>query len=136
MRNAPANKSHHAHSVTTIFTSISEGLSYASYNTAAIYNACDMAISPLKKLQNSFLKKTGLLNENTLLQFNLAPLESRQHFSILKLFHRHNFGNEPKHFKTLFKHATTPRRNTTSECMLHSKQLINSCGRRFILSNA
>ena len=58
-------------------------LCYAEYRTAAIHHACDTAIAPLNKLQDSFLTELQLSSEEALLQFNLAPLESRRDIAMV-----------------------------------------------------
>ena len=96
-------------------------LSYAEYRTAAIYHACDTAISQLNRLQDSFLAELGISREDALLEYNLAPLERRRDIAMLGLIHRCTLGNGPEHFRDFYKPATTPRRNTRSGCRLHSK---------------
>ena len=107
-------------------------LSYAEYRTAATYHACDTAISPLNRLQDSFLAELGISREDALLEYNLAPLESRRDIAMLGLIHRCTLGNGPLHFKEFFTPATTLRRNTRSGGRLHSKQLMDIRDRPFL----
>ena len=107
-------------------------LSYGEYRTAAIYHACDTAISPLNRLQDSFLAELGISREDALLEYNLAPLESRRDIAMLGLIHRCTLGNGPLHFKDFFTPATTLRRNTRSGGRLHSKQLMDIRDRPFL----
>ena len=78
-------------------------LSFAEYTTAAIYHACDTAIAPLNRLQEIFLAELGLSSEDALLEFNLAPLESRRDIAMLGVIHRCGLGKGPEHFKAFFK---------------------------------
>ena len=107
-------------------------LSYAECKTAAIYHACDTAISQLNRLQDGLLAELCISREDALLEYNLAPLESRRDIAMLGLIHRCTLGNGPEHFRDFFKPATTPRRNTRSGCRLHSKQLMDIRDRPFL----
>ena len=103
-------------------------LSFVEYRTAAIYNACDTAIAPLNRLQEIFLAELGLSSEDALLEFNLAPLESRRDIAMLGVIHRCGLGKGPEHFKAFFKFATTPRSSTRAGSRMHNKQLVDIMG--------
>ena len=74
-------------------------LSLAECRTAAIYHACDTAIAPLNRLQEIFLAELGLSSEDALLEFNLAPLESRRDIAMLGIIHRCALGKGPEHLR-------------------------------------
>ena len=71
------------------------------------------------------LAELGLSSEEALLQFNLAPLESRRDIAMLMIIHRCALGKGPEHFRAFFKFATTPRSSTRAGSRMHNKQLVD-----------
>ena len=100
-------------------------LSYLEYRTAAIYHACDIILAPSDKFHNKFLTEVGILAEDALFHFNLAPLTCRRDMAMLGLIHRCTLGKGPNHFKEVFKRSTAQRRNTRAGSTEHDKQPVD-----------
>ena len=52
----------------------------------------------LDRVQDKFLEDVGITSQDSLLQFNLAPLASRQDIAMLDLVHRALLRKGPEHF--------------------------------------
>ena len=110
----------------------SQLLSYLEYRTAAIYHACDTVLAPLDAFQEKFLREIGISEEDSLFNFNLAPLSSRRDIAMLGLIHRCVLNKGPEHFNTFFAASTQQRRNTRSASATHGKQLSDIDNKRFL----
>ena len=72
-------------------------------------------------MQRGFLRECGLSDEEALLHFNLAPLETRRDIAKLGLIHRSVLGGGPRHFANSFcpLHRRFPRNMTNNFNHLH-----------------
>ena len=69
-------------------------------------------------MQRRILRECGLSDEEALLHFNLAPLETRRGIAMLGLIHRSVLGCGPRHFASMF--LPSP----PSASQKHDKQLL------------
>ena len=77
-------------------------LSFVEYRTPAVYHATKTTLSGIDLVQRRFLRECGLSDEDALLHFNLAPLETRRDIAMLGLIHRSVLGCGPRHFANMF----------------------------------
>ena len=73
---------------------------------------------PKQLWQRRFLRECGLSDEEALLHFNLAPLETRRDIAMLGLIHRSVLGGGPRHYANMF--LPSP----PSASQKHDKQLL------------
>ena len=78
-------------------------LGFVEYRTPAIYHATDSVLEPLDKVQGKLLKVVGCTPREALLNWKLAPLETRRDIAMLGLIHRTALGKGPSHFKRFFR---------------------------------
>ena len=97
-------------------------LSYAEYRTSAIYHACYSTLAKIDKVQTDFLDEIGVSDEDSLMNFNLAPLQLRRDIAMLGLIHRTVLGQGPKHFKDMFFEEVCPNRRCSRRAR-HKHQL-------------
>ena len=101
-------------------------LSYLEYRTAALYHATCTALQPLDRVQESFLRETGITSMEALMLFNLAPLSTRRDVAMLGLVHRAVLGKGPEHFREFFKlseRRTTLNTRLGARRRRHGRQL-------------
>ena len=110
----------------------SQLLSYLEYRTPAIYHACDNTLAPLKQFQDKFLGELGIIPEDALVHFNIAPLSCRRDMAMMGLLHRAALGKGPDHFKQFFKLSTAERHCTRSGSGRHSRQLLEIRNEHFL----
>ena len=84
-------------------------LSYLEYGTPAVYHATSSVLKPLDRLQDRFLRETGVSTLEALMVFNLAPLATRRDVAMLGLIHRTVLGKGPQQFQEFFALETTQR---------------------------
>jgi len=77
-------------------------LSYLEYRTPAIYHARRELLTRLDNVQKRFLRDAGVTDMEALMEFNLAPLETRRDMAMLGMLHRTVLGKGPPHFKEFF----------------------------------
>ena len=65
----------------------SKVLSFVEYRTPAVYHAAKTTLAGIDAMQRRFLRECGLSDEDALLHFNLAPLETRRDIAMLGLIH-------------------------------------------------
>ena len=82
-----------AHSVLMYKSNV---LGYIEYRTAAVYHATAEVLGPVDRLQRKFLNELSISDEEALLHFNLAPLETRRDIAMLGLIHRASLGAGPQ----------------------------------------
>ena len=70
-------------------------LGFIEYRTAAIYHASSTALAELDLVYSRLLRVAGLTQEDSLLEFGLAPLNSRRDIAMLGLIHRTVIGEGP-----------------------------------------
>ena len=88
------------------------------YRTPAVYHAAKTTLAGIDAVQRRFLRECGLSDEEALLHFNLAPLETRRDIAVLGLIHRSVLGGGPRHFANMF--LPSP----PSASQKHDKQLL------------
>ena len=96
----------------------SKVLSFVEYRTPAVYHAAKTTLAGIDAVQRRFLRECGLSDEEALLHFNLAPLETRRDIAMLGLIHRSVLGGGPRHFANMF--LPSP----PSASQKHDKQLL------------
>ena len=74
-------------------------LSYIEYRTAAVYHATDSVLEPLNKVQEGYLRRLGLTEVESLMEFRLAPLSCRRDMAMLGVLHRAAFKKGPEHLQ-------------------------------------
>ena len=87
-------------------------LSFIEYATPAIHHAPDFFLAQIDRVQDTFLEEIGLAVEQALLEFHLAPLQTRRDIAMMGLLFRVATGVAPPQFDALFKrgaHAPFPR---------------------------
>ena len=97
----------------------SKVLSFVEYRTPAVYHAAKTTLAGIDAVQRRFLRECGLSDEDALLHFNLAPLETRRDIAMLGLIHRSVLGCGPRHFANMF----LPSPPSVSQ--KHDKQLLS-----------
>ena len=80
----------------------SKVLSFVEYRTPAVYHAAKTTLPGIDAVQRRFLRECGLSDEEALLHFNLAPLETRLDIAMLGLIHRSVLGCDRRHFANMF----------------------------------
>ena len=100
-------------------------LSFVEYRTAAIYHACDSALTLLDAVQNKVLTAAGISKVQALIDLNLAPLAVRRDIAMLGLMHRANLGRGPNQFREIFRTDTDARREGRGKHRLQIKLLPN-----------
>ena len=80
-------------------------LSYLEHRTPALYHARREMLVRLDQVQTRFLRDVGITALEALMEFNLAPLDTRRDISMLGLIHRTILGKGPPHFKEFFQLA-------------------------------
>ena len=80
----------------------SKVLSFVEYRTPAVHHAAKTTLAGIDAVQRRFLHECGLSDEEALLHFNLAPLETRRGVAKLGLIHRSVLGGGPRHFADMF----------------------------------
>ena len=60
----------------------SKVLSFVEYRTPAVYHAAKTTLAGIEAVQRRFLRECGLSEEEALLHFNLAPLETQRDIAI------------------------------------------------------
>ena len=103
----------------------SKVLGFIEYRTPAIDHATDTVLKKLDAVQKNFLKDVGLTEKDALLNWNLAPLETRRDIAMLGLLHRTALGKGPKHFARFFRLSSCQRHGywTRLAERRHCKQL-------------
>ena len=97
----------------------SKVLSFVEYRTPAVYHAAKTTLAGIDAVQRRFRRECGLSDEDALLHFNLAPLETRRDIAMLGLIHRSVLGCGPRHFANMF----SPSPPSVSQ--KHDKQLLS-----------
>jgi len=77
-------------------------LSYVEYRTAAVYHATDTVLEPLNNLQERYLRRFGITEIDSLINFRLAPLSCRRDMAMLGVLHRAALKKGPEHFHSFF----------------------------------
>ena len=95
------------------------------FPTPAVYHCTGTTLDELDKVQKRFLRAVGLTAEEALLQYNLAPLQTRRDLALLGLIHRTVLGLGPVSFQKWFFFETKPGHNygTRLQEAKHDKQL-------------
>ena len=78
-------------------------LSFIKYRTPALYHSSSTEIAVLDKVQLWFLRELGLDPLDALLQFKLAPLETRRDLAMLGIIHRANLRRGPPWIQDLLR---------------------------------
>ena len=68
-----------------------------------MYHARRQVLSRLDRVQARFLRDAGVSEIEALMNFALAPLQTRRDIAMLGLVHRAVLGDGPPHFKEFFK---------------------------------
>ena len=108
-------------------------LSYIEYRTPAIYHACSTHLGQIDAILKRLLRTFGISEVEALMNFRLAPLQSRRDMGMLGVIHRSVLGDGPDQFAKYFvrKHggATYHGREAGRQ---HSKQLITHRTGKFL----
>ena len=80
-------------------------LSFVEYRTPAVCHAASTILAGIDAVQRRFLRVCCLTQEDALMFFNLAPLETRRDMAMLGLIHRKVLGCGPRHFASMFRLA-------------------------------
>ena len=67
-----------------------------------VLSAAKTTLAGIDAVQRRFLRECGLSDEEALLHFNLAPLETRRDIAMLGLIHRSVLGCGSRHFANMF----------------------------------
>jgi len=78
-------------------------LPYLEYRTPAIYHGLRDVLARLDRVQTRFLRDAGVSEIEALMNFALAPLQTRRDIAMLGLVHRTVLGHGPPRFKQFFK---------------------------------
>ena len=65
------------------------------FGTPAVYHCTDSVLEQVDRVQRRFLRETGLTEEEALLKYHLAPLQTRRDIAMLGLIHRTVLGLGP-----------------------------------------
>ena len=79
--------------------------SFVEYRTPAVYHAASTILPGIDAVQRRFLRVCCLTEEDALMFFNLAPLETRRDMAMLVLIHRTVLGCDTRHFASIFRLA-------------------------------
>ena len=71
-------------------------LSFVEYRIPAVYHAARTILAGIDAIQKRFLRECGLTEEDALVFFNLAPLETRRDIAMLGLIQRTVLGSETR----------------------------------------
>ena len=77
-------------------------LSYLGYRTPAIYHATRAVLRRLDAVQCNFLRDLGVDEVSALVDFKLAPLNTRRDIAMLGMIHRTVLGKGPQQFTHFF----------------------------------
>ena len=80
-------------------------LSFAEYRTPAVYHAARTMLARIDAIQKRFLRECCTIEEEALVFFNLAPLDTRRDVAMLGLIYRTVLGCGPRHFASMFRLA-------------------------------
>ena len=83
-----------------------------------MYHAAKTTLAGIDAVQRRFLRECGLSDEETLLHFNLVPVETRRDIAMLGLIHRSVLEGGPRHLANMF--LPSP----PSASQKHDKQLL------------
>ena len=96
-------------------------LSFIECRTAAVYHACDSALTLLDAVQEKVLKVVGMSSEQASNAVNLAPLAVRRDIAMLGVIHRAALGRGPDQFREFFRPDINARRERSGK---HGLQLM------------
>ena len=83
-------------------------LSFIEYRTSAVYHASSSVLAPLDAVQTRFMNSLGISAMDSLMHFNLAPLNTRRDMSILGVIHGCVLGLGPSCFSRFFRSPALP----------------------------
>ena len=92
-------------------------LSTLEYRTPAVYHACSTSLAVLDRVQAQLLRELGITAEEALLDFNLAPLETRRDMAMLGLIHKICLGQAPQPLAQFFIRSERPAAVQTREAI-------------------
>ena len=99
-------------------------LGYIEYRTSAIYHASNL--SQIDAILGRLLRTMGITEEESLLEFNLAPLQTRRDIAMLGLIHRSVIGEGPHQFQKHFiREGLNARPHGRVAHRQHNKQLVS-----------
>ena len=90
-------------------------LSFIEYRTPAIYHAATSVLESVDRIQAHLLRQLGISHLEALLDFNLAPLESRRDIAMLGVLHRASLQEGPQCFHSWFRLSESHRRHSTRQ---------------------
>ena len=82
-------------------------LSYIESGTPGFFHAAASNLDCIEKIQRRFLRAVGLSEERALLDYRLAPLQTRRCIGILGFLHRVVLGQVSAQIFDLFSHGTS-----------------------------
>ena len=105
-------------------------LSFIEYRTSAIYHASTTALERINRIQRQFLAEVGISEEDALLHFGLAPLQTRRDIAMLGFLHRAALRKGPVHFHGMFPFAE--ERRVPARFARHALQLKDIVGPKYL----
>ena len=95
-------------------------------NVGGFYHATSSALSPLDRLQDSFLREIGLMREQGFTIYNMAPLATRRDIAMLGLIFRCATGRAHVGLQALFPVAPPVGHTHSTRAVhrRHNKQLL------------
>ena len=105
----------------------SQVLPTLEFCTPAVYHCTDTVLEQVDRVQRRFLREAGLTEAEALVNFNLAPLQTRRDIAMLGLLHRTVLGRGPPQFQQWFFPGTQQKHGygTRLQENRHTKQLHN-----------
>ena len=75
-------------------------LSFLEYRTPVLYHCCSTSLDEIDSVQRQFLREMGMTQEEALVNFRLAPLQTRRDIAMLGVIHRAVIGCGPPQFSS------------------------------------
>ena len=101
-------------------------LGYIEYRTPAIYHAGSTSLAQLDIILGRLLRTLGISDEESLIEFRLAPLSTRRDMGMLGVIHRSVLGEGPLQFSKYFVQKAPHGRPWGREARrTHDKQIVS-----------
>ena len=99
-------------------------LSFVEYRTPAIFHACETVLLPLNRVLRNLLRQLGISLIDSLIAFNLPPLETRRDIAMLGVLHRAVLRQPPQHIWQWAQFDTRDLRRTPRSHRNHTRLLL------------
>ena len=108
-------------------------LGFIEYRTPAIYHADSTTLAQLDKILGRLLRTVGISDEESLLHFRLAPLNTRRDMGMLGVIHRSVLGEGPQQFSKYFvRQSLSVRPGGREAARKHDRQLVSQRVGKFL----